>query len=98
MQVPDNINVTSVPEQELVGTKSLILDRFPVPIHKWEPDRRLDLTNGKTRPVLNREGWKVGKSAVKRIYCEAGLTLPLRRKGRLRESQCLNWYRIAGQS
>jgi putative transposase len=34
--------------------------------------------------VLKREGWKVGKDLMKRIYQEEGLTLRKRRKGRRR--------------
>jgi len=49
MEITDNKYVAAVPEQELVGTKSLLLDRFPVPIRIWEPDRRPDLTDGNTR-------------------------------------------------
>lgn len=38
----------------------------------------------KIRVLLNREGWKVGKYLVERIYREEGLTLPQRRKRRRR--------------
>jgi len=48
--------------------------------------------------LLNRKGWKGGKYTVERIYYEEGLTLPMRRKRRLRVSQCLSWYIIPGQS
>lgn len=34
----------------------------------------------KIRVLLNREGWKVGKYLVERIYREEGLTLRQRRK------------------
>jgi len=41
----------------------------------------------KIRVVLNREGWKVGKDLMKRIYQEEGLTLRKRRKGRRRVAE-----------
>ena len=40
----------------------------------------------KIRVLLNREGWKVGKYLVERIYREEGLTLQQRRKRRRRVS------------
>ena len=37
--------------------------------------------------LLNREGWKVGKYLVERIYREEGLTLHQRRKRRRRVAE-----------
>jgi hypothetical protein len=41
----------------------------------------------KIRVLLNREGWKVGKYLVERIYREEGLTLQQRRKRRRRVAE-----------
>jgi putative transposase len=41
----------------------------------------------KIRVLLNREGWKVGKYLVERIYREEGLTLHQRRKRRRRVAE-----------
>jgi putative transposase len=41
----------------------------------------------KIRVLLNREGWKVGKYLVERIYREEGLTLRQRRKRRRRAAE-----------
>ena len=41
----------------------------------------------KIRVLLNREGWKVGKYLVERIYREEGLTLRQRRKRRRRVAE-----------
>ena len=41
----------------------------------------------KIRVLLNREGWKVGKYLVERIYREEGLTLQQRRKRRRRVTE-----------
>ena len=40
-----------------------------------------------TRVLLNREGWKVGKYLVERVYREEGLTLRQRRKRRRRVAE-----------
>jgi transposase InsO family protein len=41
----------------------------------------------KIRVLLNREGWKVGKYLVERLYREEGLTLHQRRKRRRRVAE-----------
>ena len=41
----------------------------------------------KIRVLLNREGWKVGKYVVQRLYREEGLTLHQRRKRRRRVAE-----------
>ena len=45
----------------------------------------------KIRVLLNREGWKVGKYLVERIYREEGLTLHQRRKRRRRVAEPWHW-------
>ena len=48
----------------------------------------------KIRVLLNREGWKVGKYLVERLYREEGLTLHQRRKRRRRvaEHRCERFH------
>jgi hypothetical protein len=41
----------------------------------------------KIRVLLNREGWKVGKYLVERLYREEGLTLHQRRKRQRRVAE-----------
>lgn len=46
-----------------------------------------DIRSRKIRVLLNREGWKVGKYLVERIYREEGLALRLRRQRRRRVAE-----------
>jgi len=49
--------------------------------------RRVRYGYRKIRVLLKREGWKVGKYLVERLYREEGLTLHQRRKGRRRVAE-----------